>query len=377
MLESMSKIPRRPLEYAVAVLAVGVAIVVRWLVDPLVGHRLPFPTILGAVAVAVGFGGLYPALLAIALGYVGINFMFIDPRGAVLLQSRVDWITLAGYLFACFTVTLFGLLMRREQRRYQAAAAALAELNQRKDEQLATVAHELRNPLGPIRTAMDVLTMQGSVSGRELRLASDMIDRQLGHLTRLIDDLVDIDRIARNQLELRKERVSLETIVDRAVEVIRTPMAHHELIVNVPKQPIFLEADPERLGQVLVNLLGNALKFTPAGGRIELTVEAQGGMALLRVKDTGAGISPDALPRVFELFYQGDRGQRGLGIGLSLVRQLVAMHGGTVSAHSAGTGRGSEFVVRLPLCADQGPDRGQPASVESSPLNEGHAVPVA
>jgi signal transduction histidine kinase len=373
----MPKALRPLLQYAITVAALAMAVFLRWLADPLVGSRIPFATILGAVAVAVGVGGLSPALFAIVFGYLATRYWFVEPRHTLRIDTPGDWITLAGYLFACGTVTLFGLLMRRAHQRQAEAAAALRQLNERKDAHLATVAHELRNPLAPIRNVMEALKAQSAVTGRDVRLASDMIDRQLGHLTRLIDDLVDLDRITRNQLELRRAPVSLNTIVGHAVAAVRTSVAahHHDLVVTLPMEPLMVEADADRIEQVVVNLLSNAVKFTPVAGRIELIVAASEGQATIRIKDTGSGISAEAMPRIFELFYQADRTQRGLGIGLALVRQLVSMHGGTVTAASRGVGQGSEFVVQLPLSADQGVDTSHAAS-HPAPLGAGEPAIV-
>jgi signal transduction histidine kinase len=328
------------------------ALLARWSVGPIVHERIPFVTIMGAVAVAVGFGGLYPALFAIVAGYIGATLLF-DPRGAAPLRTSADWITLAGYLFACLTVTAFGLLMRRAQRKHQEAARELAALNLRKDEWLATVAHELRNPLAPIRHAVEILRLESSARP-DLGLARDMIDRQVQHLSRLIDDLLAMDRIARDQLELRLSRIDLSPAIQRAVAASEPMISArgHELKVVLPLRPLYAAADADRLEQVLSNLIANAIKFTPPPGRIEIQLEQRGDRAELIVRDTGVGIDAETLPRVFEMFFQADPTQRGLGIGLALVRQLVSLHGGTVTAQSDGPGRGSTFIVHLPLVVD-------------------------
>jgi PAS domain S-box-containing protein len=238
----------------------------------------------------------------------------------------------------------------------------LQEADRRKDEFLATLAHELRNPLAPVRNAVQVLRLQGP-DRPELRWGRDVIDRQVGHLTRLIDDLLDISRITRNKLELRKERVELTEVIRGAVETSRPLIEQcgHELTVTLPPEPIHLYADLVRLAQVFMNLLTNAAKYTDRGGRIWLTAELasrerERPEVVVRVKDTGVGIPAEKLPRLFEIFFQVDRSlersQGGLGIGLSLVRRLVELHGGSVQAHSAGVGKGSEFSVRLPVLAE-------------------------
>jgi signal transduction histidine kinase len=234
----------------------------------------------------------------------------------------------------------------------------LKEADRRKDEFLATLAHELRNPLAPVRNAVQVLRLKGP-DDPELRWGRDVIDRQVEHLTRLIDDLMDISRITRNKLELRKQRVELAEVITGAVESSRPAVEQcgHELTVTLPPQPIYLNGDLVRLAQVFQNLLTNAVKYTERGGQIWLTAERQGGDAVVRVKDTGVGIPGEKLPRLFEMFFQVDRtlerSQGGLGIGLSLVRRLVELHGGRVDARSEGVGKGSEFIVRLPVLVEK------------------------
>jgi signal transduction histidine kinase/ActR/RegA family two-component response regulator len=230
----------------------------------------------------------------------------------------------------------------------------LRDADRRKDEFLASLAHELRNPLGPIRNAVQVLRLNGP-DAPEQSWGLEIIDRQATHLSRLIDDLLDISRITRNKLELRREHIELGEVLRGAVETTRPAIAHsgHELTVTLPTEPIYLHADPVRLAQVFVNLLDNAAKYTPHGGHIWLTAERQGGEIVARVKDTGIGLPVEKLPQLFEMFFQVDRtlerAQGGLGIGLSLVRRLVELHGGSVQAQSKGPGQGSEFIVRLPI----------------------------
>jgi PAS domain S-box-containing protein len=230
----------------------------------------------------------------------------------------------------------------------------LKEADHRKDEFLATLAHELRNPLAPVRNAVQVLRLKGPADP-ELRWSRDVIDRQVAHLTRLIDDLLDVSRITRNRLELRKEPVELAEVVKGAVETSRPLIEEcgHELTLTLPSEPVYVDADLVRLAQVFMNLLTNAAKYTERGGRIWLTAERNGAEVAVRVRDTGVGIPAEKLPRLFEMFFQVDRSlersQGGLGIGLSLVRRLVELHGGTVKAQSAGLGKGSEFTVRLPV----------------------------
>ena len=225
-----------------------------------------------------------------------------------------------------------------------------------KDEFLAILAHELRNPLAPIRSALDVLSR--TIPPRhEVEWALGVIDRQLGQMTRLIDDVVDLARMTTNKLQLRKRRIGLDVVLDAAVETSR-PLIEacgHELAVTRPTQPMYVDADPCRLLQVIVNLLNNAAKYTERGGHIALVATRDADDAVVTVRDTGIGIAAETLPRIFDLFTQADRSlhlaQGGFGVGLALVKRLVEMHGGAITARSDGQGTGSEFSVRLPVAA--------------------------
>jgi PAS domain S-box-containing protein len=232
---------------------------------------------------------------------------------------------------------------------------ALKEADRRKDEFLAMLAHELRSPLAPISNALQILQFTGG--DRETsQAAMDMMNRQVSQIVRLIDDLLDMSRISRGKIELKKERIELASVVHHAVEAIRPLCGGHELTLTVPPQPIFLNGDPTRLAQVVGNLLNNACKFTSQDGRIWLTVEREGPHAVIRVRDTGIGIAAEQLPGIFKMFTQVDtsleRSRGGLGIGLTLVKNLVEMHDGTVEACSPGIGKGTEFAVRLPVLTE-------------------------
>ena len=232
--------------------------------------------------------------------------------------------------------------------------AALKESDRRKDEFLAILAHELRNPLAPIRNAVHILRAKGPPLP-ELHWATDVIDRQVHQMSRLVDDLLDVSRITGGKIQLRKERVEMAAVVHSAVEASRPLIDkwRHELLVHLPAEPIHLDADLTRLSQVLLNLLNNSAKYTDPGGRISLAVERDRGEVVVRVRDNGIGIPAEMLPQIFGMFTQVDRSleraEGGLGIGLTLVQRLVELHGGTVAAHSDGTRKGSEFVVRLPV----------------------------
>ena len=248
------------------------------------------------------------------------------------------------------------------QQRYQIAAQrdelkayadALMEADRRKDEFLATLAHELRNPLAPIRNGLDILRAAPEAqNAQEIR---DMMDRQLTHLLRLVDDLMDVSRVSQGKIELRKARIALSDVLKAAVEASNPLITTgaHELVLDLPDAPVWLDADLTRLSQVVSNLLNNAAKYTPEGGKLVLSARRDGEEVLISVSDNGIGIPSEMLPRVFDLFTQVrgnlDRSRGGLGIGLALVKQLVEMHEGVIVAESAGPGKGSSFRLRLPM----------------------------
>jgi len=259
-------------------------------------------------------------------------------------------------------------------------AADLSEADRRKDEFLATLAHELRNPLAPIRNGLQLIKMAAGQAATVEQVRS-MMERQITQMVRLVDDLMDVSRISRGKLELRKERVPLAAVLNSAVETSRPLIEQmgHELSVTLPKQPLIVDADMTRLAQVFLNLLNNAAKYGDRGGHIQLNVERQGSDVVVSVKDTGIGIAADQLPRIFEMFTQVDRSleksQGGLGIGLTLVRRLVEMHGGRVEARSEGAGKGSEFVVRLPLVIEASKPQ-ESGGVAEHPVKSSHRILV-
>jgi signal transduction histidine kinase/ActR/RegA family two-component response regulator len=240
-----------------------------------------------------------------------------------------------------------------ENRDRLRAEQALKEADRRKDEFLAILAHELRNPLAPIRYAVEVMS-RAAADASAIAWSRDVIERQVLHLTELVDDLLDISRITRGTINLNIERLEVAAIVARAVEAIEPALVEHQqqLSVDCPADPLYVEGDLTRLIQVLGNLLSNAVKFSSSGGRIELNVRHSNSMVEFCVRDYGIGISGESIPRLFNLFSRLPDGpaeaQSGLGVGLALVRRLVEMHGGNVAARSDGPGQGSEFVVRLP-----------------------------
>jgi signal transduction histidine kinase len=256
--------------------------------------------------------------------------------------------------------------LRARERQYQIrshleererSAEALRSADQRKNEFLATLGHELRNPLAPLVTGLQLLHMTGS-AGPEFARTMAVMERQVAHLVRLVDDLLEVSRITRGVIAVRREPLDLLAVLRSAVETTQPlfDAARHELVVDLPSAPLIVSGDAVRLTQVFANLLTNAAKYTNPGGRITLAAQRGENLATIAVRDNGIGISPDDLSSVFDMFTQvspaSRRSQGGLGIGLTLVRSLVSMHGGSVEAHSAGPGTGSEFVVTLPLLAE-------------------------
>ena len=258
------------------------------------------------------------------------------------------------------------------------SANELKEMDRRKDEFIATLAHELRNPLAPIRSGLEVIRSANNdpaVTGKML----DMIQRQTNHIVRLVDDLLDVSRITQGKINLQKERFELRQAIEMAIETSKKEIEQsgNELRVTLPYKPIYLNADLTRISQIFLNILNNAAKFSPAGGTIHIEVDTRDDEASVHIRDEGRGIAPESLPKIFEIFGQVDTSERrdrgGLGIGLSVVKQLAEMHGGTVEARSEGLGKGSEFIVRLPIenaLADE--PTAKPA--DKSNGNESHAA---
>jgi two-component system CheB/CheR fusion protein len=263
----------------------------------------------------------------------------------------------------------FGVTIDVDEQRI--LADKLRESDRRKDEFLAMLAHELRNPLGAIRSALATI-QHPERSDTHARRGHEVIERQTNHLSRLIEDLLDVGRIAHDKIELRREPIQLTEAVNAAIDALRplVEQAGHALEVALPSEPLPLSADRVRLTQVFLNLLDNAIKFTPRGGRITVAAERSGDEVTVRVADSGSGMPLEALPLIFDMFYQGDRSLErkdgGLGLGLTLARRLVELHGGRIDAASAGSGRGSEFVVSLPLERGRGAAEA-PAAAPSRP----------
>ncbi len=295
----------------------------------------------------------------------------------IQLNGTVRWVTARGRIECDASgrrVRMPGVLVDITERKaleeeLRMRVGQLAEVDRRKDEFLATLAHELRNPLAPIRNSLEILKMP-RVDAAAIQQTRDMMERQVHHLVRLVDDLLDVARVMRGKIELRKEPVELASVVARAVETVQSliSLRGHRLDLSLPQESLLLDADPVRLAQVIGNLLTNSAKYTEANGHIWLSAMREGNEAVLRVRDNGIGIAPDMLPHVFELFVQADhastKAQGGLGIGLTLVKNLATLHGGSIEAYSAGLGEGSEFTVRLPLMRGQSSEPDNAAHVD-------------
>jgi signal transduction histidine kinase/ActR/RegA family two-component response regulator len=320
-------------------------------VDDLIGHVFGLPVVAGETTeVDIPRGGG-------------------EPLVAELRVAETEWEGRPALLASLRDVTE----RKRLEAELRRKAEALAEADRRKDEFLAMLAHELRNPLAPILNAAQVMRLSGDDPAVLARMR-DVVEHQVRHLARLVDDLLDVSRLTRGKVRLRREPVDLSSLVARVVEAARPVMEarRHELTVDVQAGPLRLEADPTRLGQVLANLLDNAAKYTDPGGTVHLWAGREGDEVVVKVRDDGIGISAEMLPRVFDMFAQADcsldRSRGGLGIGLTLVKSLVAMHGGSVHARSDGPGRGCEVVVRLPAPKSAGLDgTGAPPQAGSHP----------
>jgi PAS domain S-box-containing protein len=314
----------------------------------------------------------FPSVLEKGHGEIEVRFRHFKTGEARWMTYKV--LTLpdaAGRPVALATVSQDVTERKRLEDSLRRVAADLSEADRRKNEFLAMLAHELRNPLAPISHAIQALRFAES-DRTSVHAATKMLERQVGQMVRLVDDLLDMSRISRGKIELRKDRIELAPIVSQAAEATRAlyKSMNHELTVTLPPHPIYLDADPARLTQVVGNLLNNACKFTDSGGHVWVTVEQDRAHAVIRVRDNGIGIAADQLPRLFEMFMQVDtsqeRSREGLGIGLTLVKTLVEMQDGTVEAHSEGPGRGSEFVIRLPTVTEM--PRPLPRETTAEPL---------
>jgi signal transduction histidine kinase/CheY-like chemotaxis protein len=345
--------------YGGAVAVTLTAMHLRWVLDPWLGDGIPYATLYGAVAIAVWFGGLGPAVMAMVIGYAIVNVRYIAPLGEIAISGPADALALGVFALSCSLIIVLGEAMRRARDRYRVSeielkerAAQLQRADANKSQFLAVLSHELRNPLAPLRNGLTLLKMQPE--GAATAETHDMLERQIVQLTRLIDDLLDVSRIDRGKLELRTAPVAVAEVMRVGVETA-TPNIDakgHTLAVSYPEAQ-YVEGDAVRLAQVVANLLNNAAKFTPPKGRIELSAHAELGFAAVRVADNGIGIAREHLQEVFDMFVQVDErhvsATGGLGLGLTLARAIVRRHGGEIEARSPGRGKGADFIVRLPL----------------------------
>lgn len=321
------------------------------------------------------------AVLAIRTSNQALGSLVIEQP-----QAELDWTMLDELAnraaIALENARLYRNLQIEIDERRQ-AQTKLLETNRRKDEFLAMLSHELRNPLAPIRNAVEVIRRLTPDADHRVGWATDVTERQVNQLTRLVEELLDVARISQGKISLRLETVDLCTVVTHAVETVRglIDKRRHKLTLHLPDRTIWLQGDFARLAQVVANLLNNAAKYTEEGGRIELTLTEEAGKAVIKVRDNGLGIDAELLPQVFELFQQGrrslDRSQGGLGVGLTLVRRLVDLHQGEVSAFSAGIGKGAEFRIELPGL-EPGPVEPQvePAHMQSEVPKDCHVLVV-
>jgi signal transduction histidine kinase len=341
------------LRYVLVVVAAGATIAVliplRFLIEPLPAP--PFLLMIMLVAWLAGFG---PAIASVVISAVALDYWFIPPLGAVIstvheAASVVSFITV-GAAVAWLTATRRQVEDDRQALlvRERAARASAEAANRAKDEFVAMLGHEFRNPLSAIVNAVQILERVGAQDDTT-RHAHEVIARQAKNITRMVEDLLEINRIATGKIRLDLQRLELADMVRHCLATLAGRTAAHRVLFDAAD--VWVDADPVRLEQIVVNLLDNAVKYTPAGGTIHARVSREGAHAVLRVRDTGVGIAPEVLPRIFDLFVQGEpgasHGRRGLGIGLAVVQRLADLHGGTIEAASDGPGRGSTFSLRL------------------------------
>jgi signal transduction histidine kinase len=335
--------------YFYAAVAIAAATEIRYLLNPELGQNLIFSIYYLAVSLAGWAGGLTPALItALASGILG-NYLFTEPRGMLEIKSAEDvW----GLVLFVAVSLVIGILSEISLR----AQARVREAEQQKDDFLAILAHELRNPLAIIHYT-NLAEDKAKLAGQPAR--SEIIDRQVQQLDQMIDDLLDISQVSRGKFRIRAEAVNVSTLVDDAIEKSQAFVARrgHELTVERPSEELAIWGDSARLQQVITNLLTNAARYTPQGGKIEFRATREKDSLVIRVRDNGLGLAKELISRVFDLQTQVARSLEtsgpSLGVGLALVRTLVELHGGTVSAVSEGPNQGSEFTVRLPLYKPQ------------------------
>jgi signal transduction histidine kinase len=331
--------------YAIGIVGVVIASLLRALCASSLGEHLSFSFDFLAVFIAAWTGGMWPAIVTAVISALVGNFFFTDPYLSLGITSVEELLDMVIFVSVSVVIGVLSELSLRLLER-------LKKAEQEKDNFMATVAHELRSPLSVIYYANSLNRMESAEQPSD---QLDVIDRQVKHLNLLVEDLLDVSRVARGKIRLSRRPVDAATIVEGAVEKARPLIDghRHSLKLEISPEPMPLNVDPPRIEQVMTNLLINAAKYTPDGGDIIVRAEPDGDSAILSVCDNGVGISQEMLPRVFDLFVQGEDGHNrdegGLGIGLALARKISEMHGGSVRAESAGENHGSEFTVTLPL----------------------------
>jgi signal transduction histidine kinase/ActR/RegA family two-component response regulator len=350
---------KRIAEYGTALCILAAALLLHWFMLPWLGLEFPFATAFASIAIAVWLGGWGPAVCCAIAGYALVNIWFLDPVGSFVLTSIAHALGVALYCFTSAVIIGLGEAMRRARDKHRASeqrlmrsTTALQQADTNKSNFLAVLSHELRNPMAPLRNAVTLLGM--SPERQTFERVVPIMNRQLAHLSRLVDDLLDVSRIDRGKLELKLERIAMDTVLKDAIETAKPNIEakSHELVVRFPADPVYVTGDMVRLTQLVANLLNNAAKFTAPRGHIELTLRAEQDRAIVEVMDNGIGIAPEELPKIFDMFTQLDASRSvaagGLGLGLTLARSIAEIHSGTLEVHSAGLNRGTQFVLRLP-----------------------------
>jgi signal transduction histidine kinase len=331
--------------YALGIAGVVVAWLLRKWLDEFLGEHLSFAFDYLAVFLAAWTGGIWPALATAILSALVGNYFFTNPHGSLSIESIEELIDLVFFILVSVTIGMLSEISLRALKRAKQA-------EREKDDFIATVAHELRSPISVIYYANSLNRIAATQQPSD---QLDVIDRQVNHLNLLIEDLLDVSRVARGMIRLNRKHVDASSIVEGAIEKARPLITNrkHTLTLDVSTEPMPVFVDPARIEQVMANLLTNAAKYTADSGKICIVAKPEGDSAILSVRDNGIGIAPEMFTRVFDLFVQGessrDRDEGGLGIGLALVRKITEMHGGSVRVTSAGKNRGSEFVITLPL----------------------------
>lgn len=347
--------------YGIAFGTTALAIWARYHLDPYVEHECPFSLFYLSVLLTAWIAGSGPAYLAVMLGTISAAYFFIKPQSSMSIDSVSEIIQLSIYVLVnCVAALLFDRLHRQRQlaeqrsRDNEQLSQTLREADERKDEFLALLAHELRNPLAPIRSGLEIIEREPELSATVRRIQR-VIERQTNHLVRLTNDLLDVSRFSRGKLELQVAQLDLRDAVDDAIEMTSGQFAERSHLFQrlVPDQPVWVEGDRVRLTQLTANLLGNAAKYTPSGGRVVLEIAPNDNTVAIVIRDNGIGFPPEEAENILEPFRQMDtsrtRDYGGLGLGLSIVQRLSQLHGGRLAVESGGPGRGSCFTVTLPL----------------------------